>query len=66
MTAAVELAAFVGAATATVDAALTAAAVAGRAERDLSAIVAHNTDTVGATEGVVADETHSVQPGTGA
>ncbi|WP_308188084.1 IS21 family transposase [Rhodococcus rhodochrous] len=65
MTAAVELAAFVGAAT--VDAALAVAADAGRfAEADLSAIVAHHTDTASATEPVVADEAHSVQPGTGA
>ena len=64
MTAAVELAAFVGAAT--VDSALARAAEAGRfAEGDLPAIVAHHTDTsAGAV--VVADERHSVQPGTAA
>ncbi|WP_329611439.1 IS21 family transposase [Rhodococcus sp. A5(2022)] len=63
MTAAVELAAFVGADT--VSAALAVAAGAGRfAESDLPAIVAHHTDT--GTGRVVADEAHSVQPGTAA
>ncbi|MBP2214638.1 transposase [Rhodococcus ruber] len=65
MTAAVELAAFVGADT--VSAALAVAAGAGRfAESDLPAIVAHHTDTGTGAGRVVADETHSVQPGTGA
>ncbi|EME67242.1 integrase catalytic subunit [Rhodococcus ruber BKS 20-38] len=64
MTAAVELAAFVGADT--VDAALAVAAEAGRfAESDLPSIVAHHTVT-GSGAVVVADEAHSVQPGTGA
>ncbi|MDF3313914.1 IS21 family transposase, partial [Rhodococcus sp. T2V] len=57
-------AAFVGAAT--VDSALSRAAESGRfAEGDLPAIVAHHTATsAGAV--VVADERHSVQPGTAA
>ncbi len=64
MTAAVELAAFVGADT--VDAALAVAAEAGRfAESDLPAIVAHHADAP-SSGNVVADESHSVQPGTGA
>ncbi|WP_374223456.1 IS21 family transposase [Rhodococcus sp. WY5] len=64
MTAAVELAAFVGADT--VDAALAVAAEAGRfAESDLPAIVAHHADTP-SSGNVVADEAHSAQPGTGA
>jgi transposase len=64
MAAAVELAAFVGADT--VASALAVAAEARRfAEGDLPAIVAHHTGTT--TGGVVvADETHSVQPGTAA
>ncbi|MGV9950279.1 IS21 family transposase [Rhodococcus aetherivorans] len=63
MTAAVELAAFVGAGA--VEAALAVAAEAGRfAESDLPAIVAHRTDT--SVGQVVADEAHSVQPGTAA
>ena len=65
MTAAVELAAFVGAAT--VDSALSRAAESGRfAEGDLPAIVAHHTATAAETGLVVADEEHSVQPGTAA
>ncbi|WP_337460026.1 MULTISPECIES: IS21 family transposase [Rhodococcus] len=65
MAAAVELAAFVGADT--VDAALAVAAEAGRfAESDLPAIVAHHTATTGDAGVVVADEAHSVQPGTAA
>ncbi|KSZ55962.1 transposase [Rhodococcus pyridinivorans KG-16] len=64
MTAAVELAAFVGADT--VDAALAVAAEAGRfAESDLPAIVAHHVDAP-SSGNIVADESHSVQPGTGA
>ena len=64
MTAAAELAAFVGADT--VDAAPAVAAEAGRfAESDLPAIVAHHVDTP-CGGSVVADEAHSVQPGTGA
>nr|WP_072951753.1 IS21 family transposase [Rhodococcus koreensis] len=64
MTAAVELAVFVGAET--VDSALSRAAEAGRfAEGDLPAIVAHHTDTTAGAV-VVADEEHSVQPGTAA
>ncbi|WP_240320060.1 hypothetical protein [Rhodococcus jostii] len=65
MTAAVELAAFVG--VEAVDAALSVAADAGRfAEGDLSAIVAHHTATAAETGLVIADEAHSVQPGTAA
>lgn len=65
MTAAVELAAFVGAAT--VDSALSKAAESGRfAESDLPAIVVHHTATAAETGLVVADEAHSVQPGTAA
>ncbi|MFZ2528497.1 MAG: hypothetical protein WAX14_12710 [Rhodococcus sp. (in: high G+C Gram-positive bacteria)] len=65
MTAAVELAVFVGAAT--VDAALAVAAEAGRfSDGDLPAIVAHHTDTAAESGRVVADEAHSVQPGTAA
>ena len=65
MTAAVELAAFVG--VEVVDAALSVAADAGRfAEGDLSAIVAHHTATAAESGLVIADEAHSVQPGTAA
>ncbi|GAA4472063.1 hypothetical protein GCM10023094_03750 [Rhodococcus olei] len=65
MATAVELAAFVG--TDAVDAALVIAAEAGRfADSDLPAIVAHHTDATAGGEVVVADEAHSVQPGTGA
>ncbi|MFW2241960.1 IS21 family transposase [Rhodococcus opacus] len=65
MTAAVELAAFVGADT--VAAALAVAAEAGRfADGDLPAIVAHHSDTAAESGLVVADEAHSVQPGTAA
>lgn len=47
-------------------AALAVAAEAGRfAEGDLPAIVAHHTDAGTGAGRVVADETHSVQPGTG-
>lgn len=64
MTAAVELAAFVS--VGTVDAALAVAAEAGRfAESDLPAIVAHHVDAP-SSGNIVADESHSVQPGTGA
>jgi hypothetical protein len=65
MTAALELAALVG--TEPVDAALGVAAAAGRfAEGDLLAIVEHQAaeDSIAAL--VVADEEHSVQPGTSA
>ena len=65
MTAALELAALVG--TGPVDEALGIAAAAGRfAEGDLLAIVKHRADGAPAAALVVADETHSVQPGTGA
>lgn len=65
MTAAVELAALVG--TGPVDEALGIAAAAGRfAEGDVLAIVEHRCGGAPAATLVVADETHSVQPGTGA
>jgi transposase len=65
MTAALELAALVG--TGPVDEALGIAAAAGRfAEDDLLAIVKHRADGAPAAALVVADETHSVQPGTAA
>lgn len=65
MTAALELAALVG--TEPVDAALGVAAAAGRfAEGDLLAIVHHRADGVSIAALVVADEDHSVQPGTSA
>jgi len=65
MTAAVELAAPVGAEP--VDAALGVAAAAGRfAEGDLLAIVHHRANGAPAAALVVADEDHSIQPGTSA
>lgn len=65
MTAAVELAALVGAEP--VDAALGIAAAAGRfADGDLLAIVEHRANGAPSAELVVADESHSVQPGTAA
>jgi transposase len=65
MTAAVELAALVGAEP--VDAALGVAAAAGRfAEGDLLAIVHHRANGAPAAALVVADEDHSIQPGTSA
>ncbi|MEO7421412.1 MAG: IS21 family transposase [Ornithinibacter sp.] len=65
MTAALELAALVG--TEPVDAALGVAAAAGRfAEGDLLAIVHHRADGASIGALVVADEAHSVQPGTSA
>jgi hypothetical protein len=65
MTAAVELAALAG--RAEVDAALGVAAAAGRfAEDDLLAIVRHRAAGAPTAELVVADETHSAQPGTSA
>ncbi|MGH3628045.1 MAG: IS21 family transposase [Sciscionella sp.] len=65
MAAALELAALVG--TEPVDAALGVAAAAGRfAEGDLLAIVHHRADGAPAAALVVADEAHSVQPGTSA
>jgi hypothetical protein len=65
MTAAVELAALVGAAP--VDAALGIAAAAGRfADGDLLAIVEHQAAGTSPADLVIADETHSVQPGTAA
>lgn len=63
MAAAVELAALVG--TPAVAAALTAAAGAGRfGEEDLTAIVAHQATAAATGDLVMADETHSAQPGT--
>lgn len=63
MTAALELAALVGAEP--VDAALGVAAAAGRfAEGDLLAIVHHRANGASVASLVVADEDHSVQPGT--
>ena len=60
---AVELAALVGAPA--VDAALGIAAAAGRfAEADLLAIVEHRAAGASGADLVIADETHSVQPGT--
>lgn len=65
MTAALELAALVG--TEPVDAALGVAAAAGRfAEGDLLAIVHHRANGASIAALVVADEDHSVQPGTSA
>lgn len=65
MAAALELAALVG--TPAVEAALAAAAAAGRfGEEDLTAIVAHQATTVPTGDLVVVDETHSAQPGTAA
>ena len=65
MTAALELAALVG--TEPVDAALGVAAAAGRfAEGDLLAIVEHRANGASIAALVVADEDHSVQPGTSA
>jgi len=65
MTAALELAALVG--VEPVDAALGVAAAAGRfAEPDLLAIVKHRANGAPMAALVVADEDHSVQPGTGA
>lgn len=63
MTAALELAALVGAGP--VDAALGVAAAAGRfAEGDLLAIVTHRANGAPIASLVVADDAHSVQPGT--
>lgn len=63
MAAAVELAALVG--TPAVQAALAAAAAAGRfGEEDLTAIVAHQATAAATGDLVLVDETHSVQPGT--
>jgi transposase len=63
MTAALELAALVGAEP--VDAALGVAAAAGRfAEGDLLAIVHHRANGASVASLVIADEDHSVQPGT--
>ncbi len=63
MHAAVELAAFVG--VEQVDAALGVAATAGRfLEADLLAIVQHHAAGASAAELVIADEQHSIQPGT--
>ena len=65
MTAALELAALVGAGP--VDAALGVAAAAGRfAEADLLAIVQHRANGASIASLVVADEYHSAQPGTSA
>jgi transposase len=65
MIAAVELAALVGAAP--VDAALGIAAAAGRfADGDLLAIVEHRANGASGADLVIADEAHSVQPGTAA
>jgi hypothetical protein len=64
MARAVELAAVVGAGR--VDQALGLAAIAGRfADDDLVSIVDHLAGAGAVTDVVVADETHSVQPGTG-
>ena len=63
MAAALELAALVG--TPAVEAALAAAAQAGRfGEEDLTAIVAHQATAAATGDLVMADETHSAQPGT--
>jgi transposase len=63
MTAALELAALVG--TGPVDASLGVAAAAGRfAEGDLLAIVTHRANGASIASLVVADDAHSVQPGT--
>jgi hypothetical protein len=65
MAAALELAALVR--RGEVDAALGTAAAAGRfAEQDLMAIVRHRAAGAPSAELVVADETHSAQPGTSA
>jgi hypothetical protein len=65
MAAALELAALVG--RGEVDAALGVAAAAGRfAEEDLLAIVRHRAAGAPSAELIVADETHSAQPGTAA
>jgi hypothetical protein len=65
MTAAVELAALVG--TEPVDAALGVAAAAGRfGEGDLLAIVQHRSGGASIASLVVAEEGHSIQPGTSA
>ena len=65
MAAAVELAALVG--ISAVDAALGVAAAAGRfAEADLAAIVEHQATGAATADLVIADETHSAQPGTAA
>ena len=65
MAAAVELAALAG--PSEVDAALGVAAAAGRfAEDDLLAIVRHRAAGASSAQLVVADETHSAQPGTSA
>ena len=65
MAAALELAALVG--VEPVDAALGVAAAAGRfADGDLLAIVQHRANGAPITALVVADEQHSVQPGTSA
>jgi hypothetical protein len=64
MARAVELAAVVGAAQ--VDAALGLAAIAGRfADADLASILDHLAAEREIGEVVIADETHSAQPGTG-
>ena len=64
MTRAVELATVVGAAK--VDQALGLAAIAGRfAEEDLASILDHLAATGAAADVVVADDSHSIQPGTG-
>ncbi|MGP9583958.1 IS21 family transposase, partial [Brachybacterium sp. AOP35-5H-19] len=63
MTAALELAALVG--TDQVDAGLGIAATAGRfAEGDLATIVDHHLSGAAVADLVIADETHSAQPGT--
>lgn len=63
MAAAIELAALVG--TPTVAAALAAAAQAGRfGEDDLTAIITHQATAAASGDLVMADETHSAQPGT--
>lgn len=65
MAAAVELAALAG--RADVDAALGVAAAAGRfAEDDLLAIVRHRAAGAPSAQLVIADESHSAQPGTAA
>ena len=65
MTAALELAALVG--TGPVDAALGVAAAAGRfAEGDLLSILQHRANDASIAALVVADDDHSVQPGTSA
>ncbi|MER8073656.1 hypothetical protein ABTZ59_36105 [Streptomyces sp. NPDC094034] len=65
MAAAVELAALIG--PAEVDLGLGLAATAGRfAEDDLMSIIQHRRHSTRSADLVVADETHSVQPGTSA